>query len=430
MTDVKSLSISSSILQVMRENQNTSAGFGQGVSRRDFISGTGAAALSLSLLKPGSVWGAEANSKIDIGLIGCGGRGKWIADLFLKDGSYNLVAVADYFRERVDEAGEKFGVPEQHRYTGLSGYHRLLEQKLDAVVIESPPYFHPIQAADAVDAGKHVYCAKPIAVDVPGCLTIEESARRASAKKLCFLVDFQTRANASYQEAIRRVKEGMIGKLVSGEATYICGPTFTGISAALRKDPHNPEMQLRTWGLNRILSGDIITEQNIHALDVACWIIGADPIKAVGTGGEARGLGGTCWDHFSATYWFPNQILVSFSSKQYGQAWDDICCRMYGLKGTIDTHYFGAVTVKSDEDGYNGGKMMNLYTEGAVNNIATFRDLIRKGDCRNVTVPESVRSNLTSILGRTAAYKETVVTWSEMMKTKEKWEANLEGLKA
>lgn len=414
----------------MRENQNTPAGPGRNVSRRHFISGTGTAALGLSLLKPDLVWGAEANSKIDIGLIGCGGRGKWIADLFVKDGNYNLVAVADYFQDRADEAGRKFGVDAAHRYTGLSGYRKLLEQKLDAVVIESPPYFHPVQAADAVDAGKHVYCAKPIAVDVPGCLTIEQSAARATAKKLCFLVDFQTRANASYQEAIRRVRDGMIGKLISGEATYFCGPTFTGISPALKKDPNNPEVQLRTWGLNRILSGDVITEQNIHALDVACWIIGANPIKAAGGGGEARGLGGTCWDHFSVTYWFPNDILLSFSSKQYGQAWDDICCRMYGLKGTIDTHYFGAVLVKSDEDGYNGGKMTNLYTEGAVNNIATFRDLIRKGDHRNLTVPESVRSNLTCILGRTAAYQGTEVTWNGVMKANEKWEANLKGLKA
>jgi hypothetical protein len=102
---------------------------------------------------------------------------------------------------------------------------------------------------------------------------------------------------------------------------------------------------------------------------------------------------------------------------------------MYGLKGTIDTHYFGVVTVKSDEDGYNGGRMTNLYTEGAVNNIAAFREAIRKGDCRNPTVPESVRSNLTSILGRTAAYKGTPVAWSEMIKANEKWEANLQGLK-
>ena len=193
------------------------------LTRRQFVTSAGVSVLGATLLRPSFVTGAEANSKIDIGLIGCGGRGKWIADLFLKNGNYNLVGLADYFQERVDEAGEKFGVPASRRYTGLFGYRKLLEQKLDALVIQSPPYFHPMQAADAVEAGKHVYCAKPIAVDVPGCLTMEESGRRASAKKLCFLVDFQTRANASYQEAIRQVKEGIIGQLISGEATYLCG---------------------------------------------------------------------------------------------------------------------------------------------------------------------------------------------------------------
>jgi myo-inositol 2-dehydrogenase / D-chiro-inositol 1-dehydrogenase len=416
---------------IMHPNENLpTTGASQNVSRRHFIAGTSAAALGFTVLKPELVGGAEANSKINIGLIGCGGRGKWIADLFMKNGNYNLVAVADYFQDRADEAGTKFNVPAAQRFIGLSGYRKLLEQKLDAVVIQTPPYFHPQQAADAVSAGKHVYCAKPIAVDVPGCLSVDETGKRATAKKLCFVVDFQTRAHASYQEAVRRVKAGMIGKLVSGEATYICGPTFTGIAPVLRKDPTNPEVQLRTWGLNRILSGDVITEQNIHALDVACWIIGANPIKAVGGGGEARGLGGTCWDHFSITYWFPNNILLSFSSKQYGHAWDDICCRMYGTKGTIDTHYFGTVSVKSDEDGYNGGRMTNLYADGAINNIATFCESIRKGNYSNPTVNESVRSNLTTILGRTAAYKGSEVTWSSLMKANEKWEFDLAALKA
>lgn len=400
------------------------------LTRRQFVGRAGTSVLGATLLAPHLVGGAEANSKIDIGLIGCGGRGKWIADLFLKDGNYHVVAVADYFKDRADEAGEKFGVAAAGRHTGVYGYRKLLEQKLDAVVIESPPYFHPMQAADAVEAGKHVYCAKPIAVDVPGCLTMAESGRRASAKKLCFLFDFQTRANPVYQQAVQHVKAGMIGKLVSGEATYICGPTWGGMATALNQDPRNPENQLRAWGLSRVLSGDIITEQNIHALDVACWIIGADPLKAVGTGGEARGLGGTCWDHFAVTYWFPGDILLSFCSTQYGHGWDDICCRMYGLKGVIDTHYFGAVSVKAAEDGYAGGKMGNLYTDGVVNNIATFRELIRKGDTGNTTVPESVRSNLTTILGRTAAYQGREVTWKEMLERAEKFEFDLKSLKA
>lgn len=244
------------------------------------------------------------------------------------------------------------------------------------------------------------------------------------------MVDFQTRANVHYQKAIQLVHDGLIGRIASGEATYLCGPTFTGIAAMLQKNPSDPETQLRAWGLSRELSGDIITEQNIHALDVACWILGSNPIKACGAGGEVRGLGGTCWDHFSVTYWFPKNVLLTFSSKQYGHGWDDICCRMYGDKGVIDTHYFGTVKVKGSDDGYSCGPLNNLYTEGAINNIATFADQIRRGDASNRTVNESVRSNLTTILGRTAAYKNREVTWDELMKANESLHHNLKGLKA
>jgi len=267
-------------------------------------------------------------------------------------------------------------------------------------------------------------------VDVPGCKTVLQSGQRATEKGLTFLVDFQTRANVHYQKAIQLVHDGLIGRIASGEASYFCGPTFTGIAAILRKNPADAETQLRAWSLSRELSGDIITEQNIHALDVACWIIGSDPIKAVGTGGEVRGLGGTCWDHFSVTYSFPKNIVLTFCSKQYGHGWDDICCRMYGDKGTIDTHYFGVVKVRGLEDGYSGGPLNDLYGEGAITNIATFADQIRRGEASNRTVTESVRSNLTTILGRTAAYKNREVAWAEMMKANEKLEFDLKKLKA
>ena len=399
------------------------------MTRRSFIAGTGASVLAFTVLKPELVGGAEANSKIDIGLIGCGGRGKWIADLFQKNGGYNFVAVADYFQDHADEAGAKFNVPAARRFTGLSGYRRLLEQKLDAVVIETPPYFHPEQAAAGIDAGKHVYLAKPIAVDVPGCLTVAESGKKATAKKLCFQVDFQTRANKLYQQAVKAVHDGEIGKIVSVEANYQAGEAWDNMDQLLRKDPKNPEARLRAWGVDRLLSGDIITEQNIHALDVASWMLDAEPVRAYGTGGRKRESAGDCWDHFAVIFYYPNDLVVSFNSHQSGYGYDDIMCRVYGLKGTADTHYFGNVTVKAQEF-HLDGKMGNLYTEGAETNIATFHDNITKGECGNPTVPPSVRSNLTTILGRMAAYKNGVVTWDEMMRRKEKFTPDLKGLKA
>ena len=165
------------------------------VTRRRFLAETAAAGVAVTVLRAGLVRGTAQNSKIKLGLIGCGGRGIWIADLFDKNGGYQLHAVADYFKDRADEAGDKFKIPETRRFTGLSSYRRLLESGVEAVAIESPPYFHPEQAAAAVDAGCHVYLAKPIAVDVPGCFSIAESGSTATGKNLCFLIDFQTRAD-------------------------------------------------------------------------------------------------------------------------------------------------------------------------------------------------------------------------------------------
>ena len=208
------------------------------------------------------------------------------AGLFQEHGGYNIVAAADYFEDRMTSFGDKFGVKPEARFTGLNGYQRLLEQKLDAVVIESPPYFHPIQAAAAVDAGKHVYLAKPIAVDVPGCKTIEESGNKASSKGLCFLVDFQTRADPFYIEVLKRVHDGAIGRFAFGESTYHAGIPWMGQIEYARQADKNPEARLRAWGLDQILSGDIITEQNIHTLDVASWIMDQPPLCAFGTGLE------------------------------------------------------------------------------------------------------------------------------------------------
>jgi len=393
------------------------------ISRRKFVAGAGAAAATFMVLEQGRVRGVDANSKIDLGMIGCGSRGSWLAALFQKHGGYNVVAAADYFEDRVERFGEKFNVARAHRYTGLSCYRKLLEQKVDAVAIESPPYFHPEQAAAAVDAGRHVFLAKPVAVDVPGCRTIADSGKKATANKLCFLVDFQTRANPLYREAVKSVHDGGIGRILSGEAAYQTG--------RLRRKgkPGTPEGRLRNWVFDIALSGDIIVEQNIHAIDVATWILDANPVRAYGTGGRTvRTDTGDCWDHYAAIYYFPNDVPVTFSSKQCGLGYDDIMCRMYGSEGTIDTHYGGTVSITGKKP-YEGGNTANLYTEGAVANIADFYENVTNARWSNPTVEPSVRSNLTSILGRTAAYQGREVTWNEMMTANEKIDGKLEGLK-
>ena len=402
------------------------------LTRRHFMTATGAAVASFTVMKPGLVRGTAANSQVNLGLIGCGGRGTWIAKLFKNHGGYNVVATADYFQDRADGAGDALGVPQGNRFPGLKGYLKLLE-KVDAVAIESPPYFHPEQAAAAVDAGKHTYIAKPIAVDVPGCLSIEESGKKATAKKLVYLIDFQTRADPYYMEAMRRLhEEKALGEIGFGEAIYHAGCPFGRMYDTWRSDPENSENRLRAWGLDKILSGDIITEQNIHTLDVMNWIMGVPPLWAVGTGGRKFRPVGTCYDTFSLLFQYPNNVGITFSSRQcegHGTQPEGIRNRMFGTAGILETEYGGQVIIRG-KNFYRGGKSPGIYQEGAVANIKTFYDSIATGQVENPTVECSVRSNLITILGRTAAYENRMVTWDELLKSKERLDANLKGLKA
>lgn len=399
-----------------------------GLSRRRFLAEAGTAA-AFTVIAPELVRGSTQSSKIAVGLIGCGGRGRWIADLFARHGGYQIVAVADYFSERADAVGDKHAVAPERRFTGLAGYRRLLEQKLDAVAIETPPYFHPAQASDAVAAGKHVYLAKPVAVDVPGCTTIGQSGARATANRLCFLVDFQTRANDLFIEAVRRVHGGALGPIAFGEATYHAEDPFEEQAQHARSDA--PESRLRAWGLSRELSGDIITEQNIHTLDVASWVMGKPPVRAYGTGGRKYRDVGTCFDTFSIVFHYPGDVGLTFSSRQFkghGTRPEGIRTRIFGADGVFESEYGGQVLVRGKQF-YRGGETPTIYEQGAVTNIATFHDAIKRGDFTNATVTESVRSTLVTILGRTAAYKGQVVTWDEMSRSDERLVPDLKGLK-
>jgi myo-inositol 2-dehydrogenase/D-chiro-inositol 1-dehydrogenase len=401
------------------------------ITRRDLLAGAGAA-LAFTVVSPQAARTYAANSKVKFGLLGCGGRGTWIADLFVKHGGYEMYAVYDYFQDRADAAGGKFNVPAERRFTTLSGYKKLLECGVDAVAIESPPYFHPIQAAAAVEAGKHTYVAKPIAVDVPGCKTIEQSGKKATEKKLAFLIDFQTRANEFYMEALKRVHAGAIGDFAFGESTYHADIPWGGHMEALAKDPNNPETQLRAWGMSQELSGDIITEQNIHTLDVMNWILRAPPLRAWGTGSRKVRPIGTCYDTFTITYEYANNVGVAFSSRQfpgYDTQPEGIRNRMFGNQGVLEAEYGGQVLIRG-KNFYRGGQTGSIYQDGAVNNIASFHKNITEGNFENPTVAPSVQSNLITIMGRTAAYEKRVVTWDELLKSTKIMEPNFKGLKA
>jgi len=417
----------------MSQMQKTIERVSRAFSRREFVAGAGAAAGLALVSRP--VFGQQAAAfngpKIKIGIVGCGGRGSFMANLFRQHGGYEIAAAADYFQDRVDVLGEKFGVPAGHRFAGLSGYKRVLDAKPDALVVTSPPFFHPEQAEAAVDAGCHVYVAKPVAVDVPGCRTIEASGAKATAAKRVFLVDFQTRVNPFYREAVTRIHGGAIGAFAFGEASYQCGRLG---KHHLHPDAGTQESRLRNWVFDKAFSGDIITEQNIHALDVMSWVFGKPPLYAYGSGArKVRVDIGDCRDTFSVIFQYPDDVAVTFNSRQFeghGTA-EGILCRVFGEKGVLETAYGGNVMIRGGEGVfYRGGETKQNYAEGAAANVAAFHAAILAGDVSNVTVAPSVQSNLITILGRTAADTGRVVTWDEVVKDTKRLDGRLGGLRS
>ena len=407
------------------------------LTRRDFFSATAGslavAALAQDPAPAPAPTPAAPKRRIRLGLIGCGGRGAWIADLAKQDGGYELVAGADYFPDRVQAFGKRFGVPENRLFTGLSGYKRLIESgACEAVAIESPPYFHASQAADAIAAGLHVYLAKPVAVDVPGCRLVEEAGRKATAAKKCLLVDFQSRANDFFIEAMNKVHGGALGTMAFVEAMYHGDYPFAGHQAALRAAPNDPEARLRGWGLDRALSGDIITEQFVHTFDMADWAIGREPVEAYAGGGlQAREALGTCWDHYVALVKYTDGVEVSFNGRQF-RGHDSrpagIRVRAWGSKGVLEAEYGGQVLIRGDEF-YRGGSTGSIYEQGARTNLAAFHGNIVGERFDNVTVAPSVRSTMITMLARHAAWTGKTLAWTDIQKSTERLEADLKGLK-
>ena len=213
-------------------------------------------------------------------MIGQGGRGAWITKLFAEHGGYQVAAVADYFPEVVQSSGSAVGVAEKRRFSGLDGYKRLLESQVDAVALETPPYFFPEHAAAAVAAGCHVYMAKPVAIDVPGCLTIAELGKKASAGKKAFLVDFQIRTNPEWAECIRRIRRGDLGKLA-----MICSYYHSeGFPDPPKTDSVESRLRHLIWCNDVDLGGTHLVNASIHAIDGALWVAGdTQPVTRNGT---------------------------------------------------------------------------------------------------------------------------------------------------
>jgi len=368
----------------------------------------------------------EFTRKIKLGVVGNGGRGAWIANLFKRHGGYEMWAVADYFQEVADACGDALGVDKSRRFATLSGYQRLIGSGVEAVALETPPDFFPEHARAAVEAGLHVYMAKPVAVDVPGCLEIEAAAKRAGAQSRCFLVDYQLPTDPHNREVMKRVEAGAIGPVVAVNSHYFAGlfpdPAFTA----------NLESRLRSliWCNDVAVGGGYHVNACIHGVDAALWVTGNRPVAAMGLSRRMRpDPHGDSHDAFSVLLEFADGQMVSHRGKHLNnQSAFDVVCQIQGQTGYAQTSYGGKVLLKGPEDHYEG-QVENLYEAGAVRNIATFYENVVAGRFENPTVRRAVDSALATILGREAALRRTRLTMDQLIKENTRLEVNLRGLK-
>lgn len=416
------------------------------LGRREFM-GTAATA-GLMLIKPGLVRGTAANSAVRVGLLGCGGRGTEDASNLVDTGGARVTALADLFQDQLDAAKKHFddlaqskgfaGVDSAQMFVGPKAYEQIVSSpEVDAVVITSPPYFHPQHLEAAVKAGKHVYCEKPVAVDVPGAKHVIEIGKRAEGK-LSLDVGFQIRNAPPFVELVKRIHGGALGKIVCGEVYYYAGT----LNRPAWPNASEVERRIRNWVYDRVLSGDIIVEQNIHVIDVCNWMLQGHPEKASGTGGRgARTDSGDAFSHFNVVYHYADQVHVTLNSTQFDKGWWDVNERIFGSKGVSESHYSGPCAIYGDEPwSWNGGNQpqteesKQFSASGAFHNNLeqadpekkkAFIESITSGQFHNQAAL-GAESALSAMLGRTAAYTGREITWEELLKSKEHWDSGID----
>lgn len=254
----------------------------------------------------------------------------------------------DATRKRVDTAAEKKGYSGvAQTWVGPHACQQMAESKdVDAIVIATPAYFHPEHLRTVVEAGKHVYLEKPVAVDVAGAKRVLEIAKKAEGRTTLD-VGFQIRSAPPYVEIVRRIHEGALGDIVAAEAHYYCPAPYDRYWSAGTGDVQ----RVRNWIQDRVLSGDIIVEQNIHVLDVANWVLKDHPVSAIGRGNRAgrNGPGDDCFSHFDVVFQYPNNVHLSFNSTQFGKGPFEVSERFFGTKGAAQLPYSGPFGIDGDE---------------------------------------------------------------------------------
>lgn len=403
------------------------------LNRRELLKSTavaGIAAGGLTIVSPRQVRGTEANSRVRIACIGQGGRGTMITKMVREHPGLEVAAVVDYFPEVASAAAKRFELPERCAFSGLKGYQRAIDMGVDAIVLKTPPYFFPQHSAAALEAGCHVYVAKPIAVDVPGSLSMGELGEKATKSEKVFHVDFQWRYLPYLVECMKHIRDGKMGDIRFVRAFY---NDEGREDRKVEKDVSELFQGLR-WAMSRELGGDRILSAGIHAVDTALLVIGQRPEKACGVVQQSRkNPVNSAMDTASLTYTFPGGAVMNYSGDQfrnYNHEIDQFAgVKAYADHAHLQTFYGKGMTQMRNADWrYKGGEKPDLYPWGARHNLDLFHKCITEADYANETVTPAVDANLSCLLGAEAGRAGTEMTWDQLVAMTDRVELDLSKL--
>lgn len=400
------------------EDQDSDVSAASEQSRREFLKRASVAtAGAASLMASGNFAYAGGTDKIKIGIVGCGGRGSGaVKNCVDSSEGVELWAMGDLYEDRLERSqnllkkaiGDKYKV-EDRDFIGFDAYKKVLDTEIDLVILAAPPAFRPHHMKAAVEAGKHIFAEKPVAVDPAGVQMVRNASDSAEEQNLAIVAGTQRRHHPGYVEIMKRLHDGAIGDIRSAHVWY----NAAGFRDARERKPGMSDMewQTRNWYYFNWLSGDHIVEQAVHRIDITNWALQSHPVKATALGGRQARVDpsyGHIFDHFSVEYQYPNGEYVTH-----------MCSQLEGTSWRVDEHFTGTEghAKTSDRTIKIEGKTDWTFDENApspyVKEHADLIASIRAGEPLNEgrRIAESV---LTGIMGREAAYTGKEITWDEI----------------
>lgn len=344
----------------------------------------------------------QSSGPIATAVIGTGNRGSHLLLGVLEQSGVKVAALCDIKPDRLDKAATAAA---RDNPTTYSDWRRIIDRKdIQAVFIATPPHLHAEMAAAALQAGKHVYCEKPVGVTAAQVRALLEAGRNS---RQVFVSGQQLRSYRLLNEAIRKIREGIIGEVIMVKAQR---------HATRDLDHHGSSGD---WYFDVTKSGGYLIEQSVHNLDLCNWVIGAHPTRANGFGAtllyKDDPPGRTIFDCGTLSFDYPGGIKMSFTQNVFhpaGMPGGGQYVHVFGTKGAIDLLY--AVTMYPLERGGKPVVLAEKQQEDQHAHIAAFYNSIRTGAPSPAGLRVGAEAALTSILGHEAMVGGKTVNWSDL----------------